>query len=225
MLGILYDLGIAPDLLVKAIVLDKQNFEKLIQGLVRQLMYDLEYFQRKDLFDLRDDELRYYLKKFYDEIIFDRKTDLIMCEVERGIWVIIEVPSDFVFVAEKYYGGVRDFFEYFASDIEDKSVYRNVDIDRYEFPFAVVWDRSSFSLLLEALANYLLFKKDNLEKYLVQFFTEIIREAKVDGMICEIDREKWVFFRSAKEFISFIKKFYGSIENFVEEESRGVLFY
>jgi len=227
MLGILYDLGIAPDLVLKAVTLDKQDFEKVMRMLVGQLMYDLEHFQKQDLFDLRDDELKYYLKNFYKEIIFDRKADLIMCEVKSGRWGIIEVPSDFVFVAEKYYGSVRDFFEYFAYGIKDKLVYKDVDIVRYKLPLAVVWSSFSFSLLLEALANFLLFKaeKANLEKYLVQFFTELTQEARVDGIVCEIDRDKWVFFRSAREFIRFVKKHYGSIEKFVEEESLGVLFY
>jgi hypothetical protein len=220
-LGILYDTAVAPQLYPKAVVLDRKDLKTVMQALIADLLQPISGSAMRELTSFRDDELKFYLKGFYNEILFDRGAELIACEVKPGKWEVIEYPSDLLNIAEKYYGGVRKFFEFFVRGIKDKSAYKRVDL--YDLPIVSVCFYRTFEYIRASLAYYLLGQEGNLERHVVRFFNEYVREGKVNGMLCEIERDEYVLIKTAKEFVDLLKKLYGSLEEFAEEEAPNFL--
>jgi hypothetical protein len=220
-LGILYDTAVTPQLYPKAVVLDRKNLKTVMQALIADVLQPISGSAMMDLLDFTEDELEFYLEKFYDKILFDRDAELIACEVKPGKWEVIEHPLDFRDVARKHYGGVRKFFEVFVRGIKDKLAYKRVDL--YDLPIVSVCFYRTFEYICGSLAYYLLVQKGNLERHVVKFFNEFVREGKVDGMMCEIERDEWVFIGSAREFVDLLKKLYGDLEEFAEMEAPNYL--
>jgi hypothetical protein len=111
-----------------------------------------------------------------------------------------------------------------------------IGVDPRDFPRAVVLYERDFVRVMEEFAkavielmydDYLSRGEEMPVRHMVwalkDLFDEFVGDVKATGIMCEVSPGRWVLIESSDEFVKFVERSYGGVEEFLYEFGRKYL--